>query len=209
MLGSFSSSVYLAGGASVVLAPSVIITDPSSTALAGATVAITGGAFTNDGDILTAVTNGTQITAIYNATNETLTLSGSDSLTNYQQVLQTVAYSSTRPDPTRSGANPKRTLAWTLTDGALFSATGTNTVAIWVGSAPATNRIAAIASSGSWLILFTGTAGKNYTVQSAASPVGPWVDLSPVLTANSSGLVGYIDPAYPLPGARYYRVKAD
>ena len=60
---------------------------------------------------------GTSITASYNAATETLMLSGSDTLAHYQQVLDSVTFSS-GSNPTNSGANPTRTLTWTLNDGA-------------------------------------------------------------------------------------------
>jgi len=209
VLASLSPAVYPAGGASLILAPGVTVTDPSSTLLAGATIAITSGTFTNDGDILSATTNGTQITAAYNPTNETLTLLGSDTVTNYQQVLQSVAFRSTRLDPSRGGSNTQRSLAWTVTDGVLSSMTSTSTITTLGVAAPATNRIAAVVSSGGWLILYSGTSGKNYTVQSATSLTGPWSDLSSILTANSLGLVSYTDSTFPLSKSRFYRVKAD
>src|SRR6202043_273223 len=57
-------------GSSVTLSPSVTISDTSSTTLVGATVAIAGGTFANDGDVLAATTSGTSITASYNSSTE-------------------------------------------------------------------------------------------------------------------------------------------
>src|SRR5262249_8005057 len=85
--------------------------------LADATVAITGGKFANDGDVLAANTAGTSISASYDATTETLTLSGVDTLAHYQTVLESVNFSSTASDPTHGGANLTRTVAWQLDDG--------------------------------------------------------------------------------------------
>src|SRR5262249_45175522 len=77
-----------------------------------------------------ADTAGTSITASYNSTTETLVLSGSDTLADYQAVLDTVAFSSGAGDPTNGGANPSRTLSWVVNDGALTSAAQTETLTI-------------------------------------------------------------------------------
>ena len=206
-LASLSTAVYLVGRGAVTLAPSLATGDPSSTLLAGATVAIIGGTFTGDGDTLAAVTNGTGITATYNASTETLTLSGSDSLTNYQQVLRTVAFGSTNPDPTRGGASPTRTIAWTVTDGVLSSATVASTLDILATTAPPTNRVSLLIVTNGWILLFTGSASQNYVIQFANLVSGPWNDLSPVLAANSTGLVEYNDQTFPAPRIRFYRVR--
>ena len=75
--------------------------DPDSLDLAGATISITTGAFAGDGDMLAANTSGTSVTASYNSTTETLTLSGSDTLAHYQSVLDTVSAPLDEPQPDR------------------------------------------------------------------------------------------------------------
>jgi hypothetical protein len=204
---SLSSAVYLVGGGAVTLAPSLVTGDPSSTLLAGATVAIVSGSFTGAGDTLAAVTNGTAITAAYNASTETLTLSGSDSLTNYQQVLRMVAFSATNSDPSHGGLSPARTIAWAATDGVLSGVAVTNTLTILTATAPAANKLAVKVVSNAWMLFYTGTSGQSYVFQFANSLTGPWKDLSPDLTANSAGLVEYNDQSYPLSQARFYRVR--
>jgi hypothetical protein len=206
-LGAFSTAIYLTGGAAVTLSPGLVPSDPSSTALIGATVAVNGGIFPGDGDTLAAVTNGTTIAATYNASTETLTLSGSDSLTNYQQVLRTVAFSSSNVDPTHGGAYPTRGITWTVTDGVLTSPVATSSVTLVAAPAPAANRISFVVTAGNWILLYTGTSGQNYVVQFAASLPGPWSDLSPVLTANSAGLIAYNGLSQPRFGNRFYRVR--
>src|SRR5262249_42668943 len=103
-------------GPTPVLAPAVSVSDPDNLTLASATVAVTGGTFAGDGDVLVANTSGTGITASYNASTETLTLSGSDTHANYSRVLDTLAFSS-GANPTNFGANTTRTLTWVLNDG--------------------------------------------------------------------------------------------
>ena len=73
--------------------------------------------FPGDGNVLAANTAGTSITAVYNAGTDTLTLSGADTLAHYQQVLATVTFQTTSPNPTNSGLNPTRTIEWQLNDG--------------------------------------------------------------------------------------------
>ncbi len=204
VLASVSPAIYPASGGSLVLAPGLVLTDASSTLLMGATVAIAGGTFANDGDVLTAVTNGTQITASYNPANEVLTLAGADTVTNYQAVLSTVAFGSTN-----AGTNSQRSVAWTVTDGVLASFVTTNTVMILRVASPSTNHLAASVVPGGWQILFTGSPGKSYTVQFAVSPAGPWTNLSSVMVANSLGLLLYTDANLLSAKTRFYRIKAD
>jgi Domain of unknown function (DUF4082) len=89
-------------------------------------VSITGGLLT--GDTLGATTTGTSITKTYNSSTGVLSLSGSDTLAHYQQVLDSVSYSSTSQNPTSSGADPGRTISWVANDGTLNSAPQTTTV---------------------------------------------------------------------------------
>ena len=104
-------------GAPIALSPGLTVSDADTAQLASATVKIAAGTYSGDGDVLAATTTGTSITASYNSTTEILTLSGSDTLAHYQQVLRTVAYSSTASDPTDGGLFPTRTITWQLNDG--------------------------------------------------------------------------------------------
>ena len=111
-----------------VIAPSLTLSDVDDIQLAGATVAITGTGYLTDGrETLAAITTGTGITASFNAATGVLTLSGTDSVANYQKVLRSVAYSNTAnynsPDPdnvdlfTSGGSqNNLRTVTWQVTD---------------------------------------------------------------------------------------------
>jgi hypothetical protein len=80
-------------------------------------VKITGGTFAGDGDVLAATTTSTSIAASYNSTTETLSLTGSDTLADYEQVLDSVTFHSTSANPTNSGADRTRTVTWTVDDG--------------------------------------------------------------------------------------------
>src|SRR5262249_17463222 len=101
-------------------------------------------------DVLAATTTGTSITASYNSTTETLTLTGSDTLAHYQQVLDSVTFNSTSINPTNYGSNTTRTVTWVANDGSgpsNLSAPATTTVSITaVNDAPALSLGAAVAS---------------------------------------------------------------
>ncbi|WP_246785212.1 DUF4347 domain-containing protein [Bradyrhizobium sp. S69] len=124
-------------GAAVTLLSSDTITDSLGT-LVGATVQITGGTFSSNessasddhlgfatGNVIVNQINGTSITFNYDSATETLTLSGSDTLANYQMALAEVQYNTTGDNPTNYGADPSRTLTWTVNDG-----TGSNQPAV-------------------------------------------------------------------------------
>ena len=113
---SVAPTIAFTQGNNTVLSPSLTVSDIDSTTLTSATVKITGGAFAGDGDVLSATTTGTSITASYNAATETLTLTGNDSLAHYQQVLHTVSFAS-GSDPTNHGGNQIRTVSWVVNDG--------------------------------------------------------------------------------------------
>ena len=132
MLGNVAvSASYSAGGTATTLSSGTTVSDPDSTNLVSGTVSITSGFAA--GDTLAATTAGTSITASYNASTGVLSLSGSDTLAHYQQVLDSVAYSSSSQDPTSSGADPSRTISWVVNDGTLNSAMQTTTVNITTG----------------------------------------------------------------------------
>ncbi len=122
------NAIFVQGGDAVQLSPSLVVSDPAKTTLTSAAVLVTAGRFTGDGDVLAAVTTGTSITASYSAATERLTLSGADTLAHYQQVLQSVTFSSSSSDPTQGGANATRTVAWTVDDGSASSAASTTVV---------------------------------------------------------------------------------
>ena len=115
-------------GSGVTLSPDLTVNDLDSTTLASASVWISQGFVT--GDVLVASTAGTSITASYNSASGVLTLTGTDTLAHYQQVLDSVTYASTGPNPTNFGADLSRTINWVVNDGAITSNTVTSTVSI-------------------------------------------------------------------------------
>src|SRR5262249_30177549 len=99
LTGNAASASFTEHRASVVLSPSVTVADPDNLKLVSATVSVTGGSFAGDGDMLSATGNGT-ISVSYNSSTETLTLTGSDTLADYQSVLDTITFNSSSDNPT-------------------------------------------------------------------------------------------------------------
>jgi hypothetical protein len=128
-----ASASYSAGATATTLSSGTRVSDPESANLVSGTVSISSGTFLT-GDTLAAVTTGTSITASYNTSTGVLSLTGSDTLAHYQQVLDSVSYSSSSQNPTNSGADPSRPVSWVVNDGTLNSATQTTTINITGGT---------------------------------------------------------------------------
>lgn len=117
------------GAAVTLLTAPPSVTDVDGDHLSSATVEITGGTFPGSdaadnlgvgaGFQQSGLVAGTNITVGWNQLTSTLTLTGYDTLANYQAVLAMVRYQSTGDDPDNGGANPSRTITWTVSDGAL------------------------------------------------------------------------------------------
>jgi Ca2+-binding RTX toxin-like protein len=116
--------------ATTVLSGAPTITDTDGDHLASATVQITGGTFSSNeastaddhlgygaGKQIAGPIAGTNITVAWNAATETLSLTGYDTIANYQTVLAAITYWTTGDNPTNYGANTSRTVTWTVSDG--------------------------------------------------------------------------------------------
>ena len=139
-------------GTPVVLTDSVnlSLSDFNNTTLAGATVRITN-LLNGSGESLTANATGTNIAVAYDAATGTLSLSGRDSLANYQQVLGTVTYNNTAAILNTTARN----IEFTVDDGAVFS--NISQVAVTTLSFNLPNSIQGTAGADS----LTGTAGDD------------------------------------------------
>ncbi len=159
-------AIFAEGGAApVTLSPSVTVTDPDSTDLVGATVTISGG-FSGDGDVLAAVSlaavgTNSALVANYDSSTETLILSGTNTLANYELVLDTVTFFSNAADPTEGGVHPTRSVSWTLNDGASSSQGRAPTETVFFVTPPA---IAQSAAEGDTLTVTGGTADPSAAV---------------------------------------------
>lgn len=123
-LGADFNATYIEGGGAVSVVDSdATLTDADDANLQSLTVTITN---RQDGssESLAAITTGTSITAAY--ASGVLTLSGSDTVANYQQVLRTITYN--------NSVNPAtgtfRAITFVASDGVTNSPVGTTNVAI-------------------------------------------------------------------------------
>jgi VCBS repeat-containing protein len=157
---------YTENDPATAIAPAATVTDPDNTTLTGGTVSITGN-FNTAQDVLSATNTGS-ITASYNSVTGVLTLSGTDTLANYQTVLRSVKYqnSSDNPSPLT------RTVSWIVTDGTTPSTTQTTTITITsVNDAP-------VITAGSTL---------SYTENAAATVIDNTITVSDADSANLTG----------------------
>ena len=108
--GVDTSVDYLQGVTTTITDDNLIIRGADLGLVDGATVVI---ADTPDGDAesLSVDTTGTSISAVYDSTTRTLTLTGQDSSANYQQVLRSLSYVNTA-----QGASGDRTIDINVTD---------------------------------------------------------------------------------------------
>lgn len=117
------------GAAITLLTGAPDVTDVDGSHLASATIAITGGTFAGSDTVdnlgvgagfqQAGLVAGTNITISWNQLTSTLTLTGYDTIASYEAVLAMVRYQATGDDPDNAGANPSRTITWTVSDGAL------------------------------------------------------------------------------------------
>jgi Ca2+-binding RTX toxin-like protein len=87
---------YRPGDSAVILTSTIQLSDADDTNLAGATLQILEGY--QAGDVLDFADTA-NITGVFNAGTGTLTLTGTDSVANYQAALRSVTYFSSSPDP--------------------------------------------------------------------------------------------------------------
>ncbi len=102
---------YAEGNPATAITSSLAVSDAESATLAGATVWISGN-YQKGEDVLGFVNTG-NIAGSWDAAKGTLTLSGSDTLANYQAALQTVTYADNRLDPNTA----TRTISFKVNDG--------------------------------------------------------------------------------------------
>jgi Ca2+-binding RTX toxin-like protein len=104
-------------GTSVAILDSDFTLTDNNTTLAGATISITN-LLDGTTESLAATTTG-NITASYSATTGTLTLTGTDTIANYRQVIASLTYSNTATSPNTTN----RTIEFVVDDGQAFSNT--------------------------------------------------------------------------------------
>jgi large repetitive protein len=113
---------YTENDAATAIDTTITVNDLDSPNLQSATAQVTAN-YANGEDVLSFV-NTANITAVFDAPSGTLTLTGSDTLANWQTALRAVRYHNTSDTPSTLA----RTVTWIATDGADPSAPVTSTV---------------------------------------------------------------------------------
>jgi len=106
------TSNYTENAVASVIIPSVLAADPDSDVLNGATIKITGNYAAQGSTDVLAFTNTAKIKGSWDATTGTLTLTGTDSVSNYRTALRSITFFN-QNDPTVA---PTRTVSFTVTD---------------------------------------------------------------------------------------------
>ncbi|MFN6536137.1 MAG: hypothetical protein RM021_007150 [Nostoc sp. EkiNYC01] len=143
------AATFNATPVAVVDSTKLTVTDTNTSTLKQATITITNRQ-NGTAESLSATTTSTSISASYNATTGILTLSGTDTLANYQKVLRTVTYNNTAATPNTT----TRIIQFVVDDGQAHSNT----------SKVATTTLKVIAP-------ITGTAGADTLVGSTANNI--------------------------------------
>ncbi|MGH8651021.1 MAG: cadherin domain-containing protein, partial [Gammaproteobacteria bacterium] len=131
---NFATTFTEDGGAVVVADADAVLTDADSTTLTELVVTIIN-PLDGAAESLSANTAGTSITASYDPATATLTLSGTDTVANYQQVLRTITYDNTSQSPNTAAA---RTITFQASDGTDHSDVAFATVTVITVNDPAT-----------------------------------------------------------------------
>ena len=164
--GTANTQTFTEGGSAVAVDNAIAVADVDTANLAGATVSITTGFSSTQGDTLTFV-NQNGITGSYTAGTGVLTLTGSATVANYQAALRSITFSNTSDAPTTS-----RTVSFTATDGTATSAAVTHAVTIQpVNDAP----------------LLTGGGTLAYTENDPATDISPALSVTDADNANLTG----------------------
>jgi VCBS repeat-containing protein len=133
--GSDFAVTFTEGDAATLVEDSTdaAVTDIDSTNLSSLTVTITNLLDTGS-ETLSADTTGTSITANYVPATGVLTLSGPDTVANFQKVLRTVRYQNTSSNPDTTA----RVIHFVANDGSANSNTATSTVTVVSSDTPPT-----------------------------------------------------------------------
>ena len=122
---NFRASFSEDGGAVGIADADAMLSDIDDTDLVSLTVLINN-LLDGASEILAANTVGTSITASYSSATGVLSLTGVDTVVNYEQVLRTVTYNNTSQNPNTT----TRTIEFTAYDGVATSNLATTTVSI-------------------------------------------------------------------------------
>lgn len=169
----------------VIASPTMIVRDGDNS-LSSGTVQVSGN-YQNGQDMLVYSQVG-NIAGAWNSGNGTLTLSGSDTVANYQTALWSVKYQNTSATPSLL----TRTISFKANDGTTDTATLTRNILL--STPPAGFNIltlTSLSSSGTAVLGFLGGAGYKYALDWSTNLANPgWI---PVITntAPPSGVLSY------------------
>ena len=122
--GAGSTLAFTEGDGATVIDSSLTITDADDTNIESATVSISSG-FQSAEDVL-AFSDTSSISGSWNASTGVLTLTGSDTLANYKDALESVTYNNTSDNPNTAS----RTISWVVNDGDTNSSAVTSTITV-------------------------------------------------------------------------------
>ncbi|MCH9674709.1 MAG: DUF4347 domain-containing protein, partial [Gammaproteobacteria bacterium] len=155
----FAASWAEGAGPVVIVDTDAMLTDADSTILTSLSVTLTN-PLDGTSEVLAADTSGTSISADYNSAAGVLTLSGADSVANYQKVLRTVTYDNTS-EVTDATA---RVVTFQASDGVQSSVVATTTLAIIAQNDAPTNTVPGTQSTSTDTELVFSTATTNAIV---------------------------------------------
>ncbi len=123
VLETGSTLAYTEDDAATVINDALTLNDDDDSNLESATISISAG-FVSGQDVL-AFSDTQTITGSFNSSSGVLTLTGTDSVTNYEAALRSVTYQNTEGDDPNLSA---RTISFVVNDGSAASTTLTSTV---------------------------------------------------------------------------------
>ncbi|MEA2416664.1 MAG: hypothetical protein QOI58_3321 [Thermoanaerobaculia bacterium] len=169
---------FTEGDPATVIDNSITISDNDSPNLVGATVAITGN-YASGQDVL-GFTNTANITGTFNTGTGVLTLTGSDTVANYQAALRSVTYNNTSGSP----STLQRTVTWQVDDGA-----GVNNL-----SAPVTSTINVVSTNDAPVLANGSTI--TYTENDPATVINSVITVTDSDSANLTGATVQVTSGY-------------
>ena len=196
-----SSLSYTSLYPAVVIAPTSMIVRDGDNSLSNATVQITGN-YQNGQDMLVYTQIG-NIAGSWNSGTGTLTLSGVDTVADYQAALWSVKYRNLSTSPSLLA----RTVSFKANDGTMDTATLTRDIS--VSAAPAGFHVlslSTVGSAGTAVFGFLGAPGYKYALDRSTNLNSPtnWIALV-TNTAPPSGVLGYTNTS-PAP-ANFFRTR--
>uniref|UniRef100_UPI0035B489A0 DUF4347 domain-containing protein n=1 Tax=Zoogloea sp. TaxID=49181 RepID=UPI0035B489A0 len=202
LTGQPTTWAYTEDDGARIIAPTLVLADADDTQLSGATVTVSGTGYLPDGrESLAAVTTGTGITASFDPNTGRLTLSGTDSVANYQKVLRSVTYTNVRDydgldntDPAYvayDAATSTRSIAWQITDANSDGASGSPVYGAQSSALATTSVTIANANETPQVSNING-----YTAHIAYTEGGLPGTLEGLLSVADDGLVSDINSAF-------------